>query len=417
MMYKGTQINKGIQPHHSRPPDASLRALRNPGVRAALGAGAKVIKSFSYNLNSSDRNEIEQISPDIILLIGGTNGGDSKVIIHNAASLSKLSCRPPIVVAGNRDAFDDIRDIFRESERKIAFTDNVMPQIGTLSVDPCREAIRQVFTSHIIKAKGIDKALKLVDETIIPTPSAVLKAAELLSEGLEGEAGFGELMVFDVGGATTDVYSLAKGHPSRSEVMSRGLPEPYAKRTVEGDLGVRHNIETLLEMGELRGAFNKGDLDSSRHTFTDPSTLPSNNQEFALDGLLAGVAVDVAGERHCGRIKTVMGSMGELTVQEGKDLSEVRCVIGTGGPIVFAHDPVGILKKVLFSANSSDVLRPKEFDLYIDHRYVLYAMGLLSYIEPEKALRIMKKVITRLHSLSSSTERERAENAAGLSLL
>ena len=373
------------------------------GVRAALGAGAKVIKSFSYNLNSADTSEIEKISPDIILLIGGTNGGDSKVIIHNATRLSSLSCRPPIVVAGNRDAFDEIRDIFGESERKIAFTDNVMPQIGTLSVDPCREAIRQVFTSHIIKAKGIDKALKLVDETIIPTPSAVLKAAELLSDGLQGEAGFGELMVFDVGGATTDVYSIAKGYPSRSEVMSRGLPEPYAKRTVEGDLGVRHNIETLLEMGEARGAFKKTDLDPLRHAFTDPSRLPKNDLEFTLDGLMAGVAVDVAGERHCGRIKMVMGSMGELAVQEGKDLSDVRCVIGTGGPIVFAQDPVGILKKVLFSANSSDVLRPKDFDLYIDQRYVLYAMGLLSYIEPEKALRIMKKVVTRLQSLSSSS--------------
>ena len=373
------------------------------GIRAALGAGAKVIKSFSYNLNSSDRIEIEHISPDIILLIGGTNGGDSKVIIHNAASLSKLSCRPPVVVAGNRDAFDEIRDIFGESERKIVFTDNVMPQIGTLSVDPCREAIRQVFTSHIIKAKGIDKALNLVDETIIPTPSAVLKAAELLSDGLEGEAGFGELMVFDVGGATTDVYSIAKGYPSRSEVMSRGLPEPYAKRTVEGDLGVRHNIDTLLEMGEVRGAFSKSDLDPVRQAFADPSRLPGNDQEFTLDGLLAGVAVDVAGERHCGRIKTVMGSMGELTIQEGKDLSDVRCVIGTGGPIVFARDPVGILKKVLFSTKSSDVLRPKAFDLYVDHRYALYAMGLLSQIEPEKALRIMKKVIPYLQSVSSSS--------------
>ena len=230
-----------------------------------------------------------------------------------------------------------------------------------------------------------------------------MKAAELLSDGLQGEAGFGELMVFDVGGATTDVYSIAKGYPSRSEVMSRGLPEPYAKRTVEGDLGVRHNIETLLEMGEARGAFKKTDLDPLRHAFTDPSRLPKNDLEFTLDGLMAGVAVDVAGERHCGRIKMVMGSMGELAVQEGKDLSDVRCVIGTGGPIVFAQDPVGILKKVLFSANSSDVLRPKDFDLYIDQRYVLYAMGLLSYIEPEKALRIMKKVVTRLQSLSSSS--------------
>ncbi|KPK21045.1 MAG: hypothetical protein AMK69_22680, partial [Nitrospira bacterium SG8_3] len=94
------------------------------GIRAALGAGAKVIKSFSYNLNLSDTNEIQKISPDIILLIGGTNGGDREVIIHNAARLSALSCNAPIVVAGNRNATDEIRDIFEGSEKKIVYADN-----------------------------------------------------------------------------------------------------------------------------------------------------------------------------------------------------------------------------------------------------------------------------------------------------
>ena len=159
------------------------------GIRAALGAGAKVIKSFSYNLNLSDINEIEQISPDIILLIGGTDGGDKEVIIHNAGMLSRLSCHPPILVAGNRDAWDVIGVLFDGSERKIVFADNVMPSIGTLSVDPCREAIRQIFASHIIKAKGIDKAVNLVSDTIVPTPSAVLRAAELLAGGLKGMDG------------------------------------------------------------------------------------------------------------------------------------------------------------------------------------------------------------------------------------
>lgn len=366
------------------------------GVRAALGAGAKVLKSFSYNLNLSDLKEIEQISPDIVLLIGGTDGGDTKVILHNAKMLSRLSGHSPIVIAGNRDAFDEIRTIFAGSVRKIIYAENVMPQIGILSVDPCRAAIRQIFVSHIIKAKGIDKAINIVDETIIPTPSAVLRAAELLAEGMENEEGLGELMVVDVGGATTDVYSIAKGYPTRSEVMSRSLPEPYAKRTVEGDLGVRHNLETLLYVGETRGVFNGNELEQSRHSFASPANLPNSDLEFMLDGLLAGVAVDIAVERHCGRIKTVMGVMGELTVQEGKDLSEIRSVIGTGGPLVFARDPENILKNVLFNNNSPQVLRPKRADLHTDGSYVLYAMGLLSRVEPEVALRIMKNAIKHL---------------------
>jgi uncharacterized protein (TIGR01319 family) len=366
------------------------------GVRAALGAGAKAIKGFSYNLNLSDIEEIERISPDIILLSGGTDGGDTKVIIANADKLSRISCRAPIVVAGNRDASDEIRAIFKGSKRNVVYAENVMPRIGELSVDPCREAIRQIFVSHIIKAKGIDKAINIVDETIIPTPSAVLRAAELLAEGLENEDGFGELMVVDVGGATTDVYSVARGYPTRSELISGSLPEPYAKRTVEGDLGVRHNIDTLIEMGEARGAFSRSEFRQLKSVFPAPASLPSNDLEFTLDSLLAGVAVNIAGERHCGRIKMVMGVTGELAVQEGKDLSDVSSVIGTGGPLVFSRNPGNILKKLLFNADSPQVLRPREAGLYIDGSYVLYAMGLLSRSDSGKALRIMKKVITRL---------------------
>ncbi len=366
------------------------------GVRAALGAGAKVVRSFSFNLNLSDMSEIESTRPDIILLIGGTDGGDKKVIIHNAGMLSRLSCRSPIVVAGNRDAADEIQGIFAGTERTVVFAANVMPEIGTLSVDSCREAIRKIFVSHIIRAKGIDRALTLVDETIIPTPSAVLKAATLLAEGLPGEEGLGELMVVDVCGATTDVYSIAKGYPTRSDVMTHGLPEPYAKRTVEGDLGVRHNIDTLIEMGCARGVFDGSEPEKVKACFSIPSKVPADDFEFGCDALLATVCVDVAGERHCGKIRLVYGAMGEVAIQEGKDLSGVRCIVGTGGPLVFARDPATILGKMLFRAGASHVLRPKEAELRLDRGYVLYAMGLLSAVEPKKALRLMKQTIVGL---------------------
>ena len=366
------------------------------GVRAALGAGAKVVKSFSFNLSLSDVREIAAISPDVILLIGGTDGGDKKVIIHNAGMLLGLPVQCPIVVAGNHDAVDEIEAIFADSRRTVVFAANVMPEIGTLSVDSCREAIRRIFVSHIIKAKGIDKALTLVDETIIPTPSAVLKAASLLADGVPGEEGLGELMVVDVGGATTDVYSIAKGYPTRGDVMTHGLPEPYAKRTVEGDLGVRHNIDTLLEMGEARGVFRDSRPETVKECFAVPSKLPENDFEFGCDALLAAVCVDVAGERHCGKLKIVLGPMGEICVQEGKDLSDVRCVIGTGGPLVFARDPAAILDKILFRASAPLTLRPREAALRLDASYVLYAMGLLSASEPKSALRLMKQAIRPL---------------------
>jgi uncharacterized protein (TIGR01319 family) len=108
------------------------------------------------------------------------------------------------------------------------------------------------------------------------------------------------------------------------------------------------------------------------------------------------VAVDIAGERHCGKIKVVGGSFGEITVQEGKDLSEVKCVVGTGGPLIFSKDPAKILQNLLFQSDSPHVLRPRRAMLYMDKFYSLYAMGLLSQSEPGKALRIMKKALAPL---------------------
>lgn len=366
------------------------------GVRAALGAGAKVIGTFSYELSCLDLVEIEKISPDIILLIGGTDGGNKQNILHNARMLADSISSAPVAVAGNKDARDEIRAIFNSSRQSIVFAENVMPEIGTLQVDSCREAIRQIFISHITKAKGIERAKEIVSDVIMPTPAAVLSAAELLARGAEGEEGLGELIVVDIGGATTDVHSIAKGYPTHSGIVHKGLPEPYAKRTVEGDLGVRHNIDTLLEIAGMKGGWDHSLFDEIRSRFSVPSRLPENDLEFELDGLLASVAVDIAGERHCGRIKVMGGPFGEITIQEGKDLSEVKCVVGTGGPLVFAKEPAKILQNILFQSDSPHVLRPRTAKLYMDKFYSLYAMGLLSQSEPKKALRVMKKTLTPL---------------------
>jgi uncharacterized protein (TIGR01319 family) len=366
------------------------------GVRAALGAGAKMIRTFSYELSLFDLVEIEKIHPDIILLIGGTDGGNKQNIIHNAKILAGLNPAVPIVVAGNKDARDAVKSIFNSSGASITFAENVMPEIGMLQVDSCREAIRQIFISRITKAKGIDKAKQIISDVIMPTPAAVLRAAVLLAEGVDEEKGLGEIVVVDVGGATTDVYSISKGYPTRSGIMHKGLPEPYAKRTVEGDLGVRHNIDTLLEIAGMKGGWDNSYFDEIRSRFASPSKLPENDLEYQLDSLLGSVAVDIAGERHCGKIKVVGGPFGEIVVQEGKDLSEVRCVIGTGGPLVFAKDSSKILQKILFQNDSPHILRPRGPELYLDRMYCLYAMGLLGETEPKKALRIMKKVLKPL---------------------
>jgi uncharacterized protein (TIGR01319 family) len=365
--------------------------------RAALGAGAKVVGCYSYELSGQEMDEIKSIAPDIILLAGGTDGGDKKVITHNARMLSRMDLdNIHVLVAGNKTAQDEIKEIFSECGGNIRFSKNVMPEIGKLETEQCNLVIRDIFIKNIIETKGIARARSIVKDIIMPTPSAVLAAAKLLAEGTQDEQGFGDLIIIDVGGATTDIHSIAKGNPTKGNVMMAGLPEPYVKRTVEGDLGVRLNIGTLVEYLEQKGILPDEMYKKAIKEISRPGTIPQTEAQYTADMLLASVAVEVAMERHAGKVEVIFSPTGEMAVQRGKDLTDVRHVIGTGGPLVFSHNPGKIMEKALFNDARPDILRPKSPRFYIDSEYVLYAAGLLSQTEPGLALGLMKKYITEV---------------------
>lgn len=363
--------------------------------RAALGAGAKIVGHFSNRLNEHEIRAIEHCRPDIVLLAGGTDGGNEQIIVHNAQLLAASSLTAPIVVAGNKCAYDRIAQTLEAAGKEYRLVANVMPDFGRLEVDECREAIRAVFVERIVRAKGIDRATALVQGEIIPTPLAVLRAARLLSEGAPGEVGQGDLVVIDVGGATTDVYSIARGEPASRGVSVRGLPEPFAKRTVEGDLGVRHNIDTLAALCRSQGVAVDQTLASLLQSQT--SIVPRDDAEARLDAELARVAVQTSFDRHVGRLEMMLGLHGEILVQVGKDLTRVATVIGTGGPIVHASNPGEILSGVLAGGTAGELLKPARADLMLDRSYVMFAMGLLAQSDPLIALRILKRALVRLH--------------------
>jgi uncharacterized protein (TIGR01319 family) len=365
---------------------------------AALGAGAKVIGTYSYELSQGEVAEIEDIYPDIILLAGGTDGGNRRVIVHNAEMLSKSRLAVPIIVAGNKEAQDEVKSLLVASGKHIKLAKNVMPEVNKLEVDSCREVIRRVFMANIVKAKGVERAKEMIKDIITPTPAAVLDALQLLADGCDGEEGWGECIAIDVGGATTDVHSIAKGLSAEGVIFRGLLPEPYAKRTVEGDLGVRYNLDVLVELGMKRGIIPEGSVANELvENFPTTDKLPSNDEEFTFDMLLARTAVEVAMERHVGRIELVYGPQGQTLVQSGKDLRGVRHIIGTGGPLVFAKDLEMILNGALFDEKVSNLLKPKNPEFYLDEHYILYAMGLLARSEPKKALVLMKKYLKRLN--------------------
>jgi len=200
-------------------PELTAKAAEN----AALGAGAKVTRCYSYKLTSREVAEIEAATPDIVLLSGGTDGGDEKVIIHNAEMLAKTGRDvSSIIVAGNKSTYDNIRKIFNGTSKQVVYTDNVMPEIGVLNVTSCNREIRALFMKNIVEAKGIAAARSIIKDVIMPTPSAVLEAAKLIAGGYAESEGLGEIIVIDVGGATTDVHSVCSGNPTREGVVLQG---------------------------------------------------------------------------------------------------------------------------------------------------------------------------------------------------
>ena len=364
--------------------------------QASLGAGAKVLKVFSFQLTEDDVAEILEINPDIFLLVGGTDGGNTECILHNARMLAGADFDFPVIIAGNRTAARECERIL--SGHEVHICENVMPKFGTLNIEPARKKIREIFLGRIVQAKGLSKATELISGILMPTPSAVLKATRLLAEGCEGESGIGDLIAVDVGGATTDIYSMADGMPRDAATVYKGLPEPYDKRTVEGDIGMRYSVRGIVEAAGISRICQLSGLEKARAEelidliASAPDTLPAPGSDLEkLDFALASMAIETAGTRHAGSMEETYTLMGLTYIQSGKDLRNVKQVIVTGGSLIRTRRTGEIAAHALFSPLAPMSLRPVKAEIRVDRKYILAAMGLLSEYYPQIALRIMKK--------------------------
>lgn len=363
---------------------------------ASLGAGAKIVGLYSFQLTEDDLDEIAALQPDIFLLVGGTDGGNTACILHNAQMLARLEPKFPVVIAGNRSAARQCQRLLSDFETYIC--PNVMPKFGTLNIEPTQKQIREIFLNRIIQAKGLSKATTLLSDIMMPTPSAVMQAMELLSEGCDGESGIGDLIAVDVGGATTDIYSIADGMPEGMNTVYKGLMEPFAKRTVEGDIGMRYSVKGILEAAGADRIGKIADIKPRRveelvswlREHTD--SVPDGNEELEnLDFALAAMAIETAVARHAGTMEETYTMMGLTYVQSGKNLTHVKQIVVTGGSLIHTKRTEEIAKYALFSSAQPMSLRPKEASVWVDRTYILAAMGLISSRYPQQALRIMKK--------------------------
>lgn len=380
---------------------------------AALSAGAKVLKVYSMELTTEDIEDINQLNPDIVLLTGGTDGGNQKVVCHNAKQLATATGRFPIIYSGNRSVKAKVIQILEESNKEVIPTQNVMPAFGVLNILPAREAIKKVFLDKIIEAKGIKHAENLIDNVLMPTPLAVMNGAKLLGDGYSRESGLGDLIVVDIGGATTDIHSVSDGLPTLPNVVLKGIEEPRVKRSVEGDLGARYSLSSAIEINDVNMIAKRLNIDvvdlehlikelvlnpelTGDQLHSDESHMVHNKLIRAFDDLVAELVTSESVTRHSGKLKEHYTPFGMSYEQFGKDLTGVQTIIGTGGPLIHANDPKRILQSSDFDEKQPFVLKPKLKNYYLDQEYILAAMGLLASIDEQIAYTILIKHLQKL---------------------
>lgn len=425
---------------------------------AALTAGAKLVGSYDGKLTPAQARAVfEQDQPEIVLIAGGTDfGGDSETALHNARLLAEnakyanyTDYGVPFIYAGNQDVRGQIERIFADNRIDYRISSNVMPEINEFHIEVVNEAIRELFQTVIIRGKGFDVVEEFMDAPFIPTPRACFRGLQLLAHGYGDEEGIGNILALDIGGATTDFYSMVHDNPlylypgaDRKKKVKRTILKtpntPLAYRRVEGKYGLSYNAENLKELPQ----FQNGDLHwrlaryaSAR--FPDYRPGPDQLGRFArrtddrlyidLDEYLSWISANphrnavgtvengvrsylareimaVATAKHVGRVQET----DTYFLQYGVNFfNQPTTVLLIGGTIYHKCrdqepgylDDLGLIASgVLYDEQDPGVLRPQG-QVLMDASYLISILGgLYGRLEPQRALRVMKRELRPLHA-------------------
>lgn len=358
----------------------------NAARAAALGAGAIVRQTTAGKLTTADLTEQRAIQPNLILLAGGTDGGERETALYNAELLAKKGTGAPVLYAGNAQNQSAIRAIFEHAGIPVYIAENVYPRLDALNIEPVRRVIHAAFEKHIVSAPGMEHIRDMVTGSILPTPGAVMEAAMLLYEEI------GDLLVLDIGGATTDVHSVTNGSDEIAQLLT--APEPFNKRTVEGDLGLYVNAHHLIEqIGEAKLSLELG-LDAAA-VMCDYKPIPETQEQYRLTTRLCLEAGLTAISRHAGRLRHYYTPQGRATAAEGKDLTQVKTIIGTGGALTRLPERENILRRLADCNAGGSMLYPKPgvMRLAFDESYVMASLGVLAKTNPAAAKSLLKQTL------------------------
>ena len=333
-------------------------------LETALGAGGVILKTVSGAITPSKARDIEAINPNLVLLCGGLDDGEEDAVLDNARVLADLRIDSIVIYAGNQAIREEVRIAFTQAGKACVCTENVYPRVDEFRFELVQNIIREVFEKDVVKAKGLE-AIQEDNGLAIPTPLAVSLAMEVLATVV------GDLVAIDIGGATTDIHSIVTPNP-----MSRAIQatlEPRLKRTVEGDIGVFHNLKNLVAPDE------EGEL-----AISSPFDERLDLRKFAQR------ACRIALPRHAGTKVHAHNGQKPIDLIYGRDLSGVRTVVGTGGAIIHGFRDAGEFKEA-FRDMPQGKLLPFPIDrALIDKRYVLSSIGLLAGDWPAQAARFLE---------------------------
>ncbi|MFZ7102768.1 MAG: glutamate mutase L [Peptococcaceae bacterium] len=383
------------------------RVTAKAAKEVAMSAGARVLEIISHEDQPEYRIQVlKEIKPDIILLAGGTDGGDQDSMLENTQIIIAANVQAVVIIAGNKYAQPKVAEILAANHINSIRVPNLMPTIHELKVKPAREAIHRQFIKQIITAKGLSKLIEQVSNNkIIPTPGAILLGAELLAKGIYGENGVGNVLIIDIGGATTDIHSVLPELENLS-IEEKGLIVNNEKqpsyRTVEGNLGLRVSatgiVETIGPLGVLTkiGFDKKYEESLVKYTeFLEKNTdyIPQNEVEMQFDIALSISAIEIALKRHAGFIAKEFDPLMGITpgTPIGRDLRKIKHVIAVGG--IFTHSAPDVKIKILTEAfrHPGLSLLPQNPDFIIDENYLMYAIGVLAQEYSEYTLEFAKK--------------------------
>ena len=354
--------------------------------RAALGAGAILMDTLAVDDGRKDYQRVErlrQLRPDIILMSGGTNGGNKAQLVEMAEVIRRADPKPrfgdmklPVIFAGNRDARPDVKSVLGEGIA-LQEVDNLRPTMSEENLGPARDEIHEMFLEHVMQqAPGYSKLLDWASEEVMATPNAVGK---LLDEYAKQE-GINVLGV-DIGGATTDVFSVFRNNTG----------ERIYNRTVSANLGMSYSIcNVLKEAGaENIARWLPFEIDPAevrnrlRNKMIRPTTIPQTYEDLLIEHGVAREALRLAFLHHKSLARNLTGvqqqrGVGDIFDQGGSgatlvDMMKLDMIIGSGG--VLSHAP----NRAQAALMMLDAYQPEGVTmLTVDSIFMMPHLGVLS---------------------------------------